>query len=424
MFFTSWQLWEQMTFVLALAIAGVFLIGWGKLLWVNRLVQRQELADEERRTRIQQLRISGQLVEAPKSHDIPFGVRAIQSGIQVDGIWISQTTTPVPSVLKLGKLRNSSKENLASTDSSKDSDVSELRSEDSRPISRYGKSALRSIDLGDPFEAQEPGYRGSRTSYKPRRSSHLRYGSHGVYDEETLGQLEGKRSLKGKARVQRPRGPQDERKDIDSSSAADNERSSDNSSESDGTLTQKTRVHSDPSRQTLLSDISTSEGRSLSVSSVPSGKPVTAVVSPQSANAEYFSISVESPDYDKSDPFETPFVSPVDSPETNRLEHSPAFEGPSHLENSQLPAVETCSSSPFVPGELHINKVVRKVNSGFVVLPAGTFGQPVEPNASRGMDEDCRNQSHPADRRYSTRLQKRPRTSMTGGQPSGTVHQP
>ncbi|CAL3968868.1 unnamed protein product [Diplocarpon coronariae] len=423
MFFTSWQLWEQMTFVLALSIVGVFVIGWGKLLWVNRLVQRQEIADEEKRTRIQRLRNSGQLVEAPKSHDIPFGVRAIQSGIEVDGIWISQTTTPVPSVLKLGHLRSRSKDNLASTDSSKDSDVSELRSDDSQAMSRYGKSAFRSIDLGDPFEAQEPACRGPRVSYKPRRSSHLRYGSHGVYDEETLGHLEGKRSPIGKARVQRPRGPRNGKKEIDSSSAADNERSSDNSSESDGTLTHKPRMRADPSRQALLGDISMSEGRSFSVSSVPSGKPVTAVPS-QSAEAEYFSISVESPDYDKSDPFETPFVSPVDSPETSRLEQSPTFAGPRQLGNSQQTAVGIPSSSTFVPGELHVNKVVRKVNSGFLVLPAGTFGQPADFNPSRGMDEDHNNHPSSGERRHSTRLQKKPRTSMTGGRPPSTVYQP
>lgn len=44
------------------------------------------------------LRQRGQIVESTKS-DVPFGVRAIQSGVQVYGIWISTTSTPIPSEL-------------------------------------------------------------------------------------------------------------------------------------------------------------------------------------------------------------------------------------------------------------------------------------------------------------------------------------
>lgn len=33
----------------------------------------------------------------PKADDIPFGIRAIESGIEVDGVWISRTNTPVGS---------------------------------------------------------------------------------------------------------------------------------------------------------------------------------------------------------------------------------------------------------------------------------------------------------------------------------------
>lgn len=33
----------------------------------------------------------------PKEEDIPFGIRAIESGIEVDGVWISRSNTPVGS---------------------------------------------------------------------------------------------------------------------------------------------------------------------------------------------------------------------------------------------------------------------------------------------------------------------------------------
>lgn len=33
----------------------------------------------------------------PKEDDVPFGIRAIESGIEVDGVWISRSNTPVGS---------------------------------------------------------------------------------------------------------------------------------------------------------------------------------------------------------------------------------------------------------------------------------------------------------------------------------------
>jgi hypothetical protein len=35
--------------------------------------------------------------EVSKDDDIPFGIRAIESGIEVDGVWISRTNTPAGS---------------------------------------------------------------------------------------------------------------------------------------------------------------------------------------------------------------------------------------------------------------------------------------------------------------------------------------
>lgn len=76
-------------------------MGWVKLAYRIRRMKKQEVADEEKRSRLQELRNSGHRGESRGKHDIPFGVRAIQSGIQVDGIWISNPNTPVPSELTL-----------------------------------------------------------------------------------------------------------------------------------------------------------------------------------------------------------------------------------------------------------------------------------------------------------------------------------
>lgn len=411
--------------VLALAIVGVIAIGYAKLLWRNRLVQRQELVDEEKRTRIQELRNSGQIVESRKSHDIPFGIRAIQSGIQVDGIWISQTATPIPSQLKLGHLRGSSSDNIPGTESSKEAEVSEDSNPEAlRPSSREGRPLFRNSNSSVIHQVQgpmgeRPNSAGSQSAYKPRTASHLRYGSHGVYDEETLGQLEGKASPKKKVHAHRPRGSRNLDVEGESSSAADNERSSDASSESDATLSHKPRLTSDPSQQGLLSEVSSTDIASLSLSSVTSAKPINIVQPPQNSRAEYFSIPIESPSDDTSDPFATPFISPLGSPEM-KPERSPTSPHPNWLDGPQPSTPTTRSSSPFVPGKLHINKSVRKVNSGFEVLPAGTFGVPSGSSHARGMGQDY---DEEAGETRQSKLQKKPRSSM-GGRPSSTMERP
>jgi hypothetical protein len=87
-------------------------------------------------------------------------------------------------------------------------------------------------------------------------------------------------------------------------------------------------------------------------------------------------------------------------------------------ESQGQPSQQSRSPSPFVPGELHVNKTVRKVNSGFEILPAGTFGTPTEfRKGDSSQDEDS------GERRQS-KLQKKPRTSMTGYRPSSAGERP
>lgn len=93
----SWELWQQMTFALAVAIVAVFCAGLVKLWWTNRIVRKQEILDQEKKARIDDMRSTGLRPTSSKraaASSIPFGVRAIQSGVQVDGIWISRPATP------------------------------------------------------------------------------------------------------------------------------------------------------------------------------------------------------------------------------------------------------------------------------------------------------------------------------------------
>lgn len=385
--------------------------------------------DEEKRIRIRELRNSGQIVESRKSHDIPFGVRAIQSGITVDGIWISQSSSPIPSELKLEHLRNASSDMLAPFDSSNGAEVTdEVTSQGVRPSSRQGRQQSPNNETGEPTMdpvtgAQEatvserPGSSGTRLSYKPRRASHLRFGSHGEYHATTLDQLEG-RSLSPKKKVytHRPRGSGKNEQEVDSASAADNERSSGTSDDSDATLSHHPKSRS---RQSLLPQHTPSGEPSSRVSLVASSKPVKASLPLQSSRAEYFSIPVHPPTSETSDPFATPLESPLEAPKAHVFETSPTIPSSSRIGESHVqPPHQSRSPSPFVPGELHVNKTVRKVNSGFEVLPAGTFGTPAEfKGAETSQDEDS------GEKRQS-KLQKKPRTSMTGQRHSNTAERP
>lgn len=92
---------------------------------MQRLLNRHALLDEEKRVRQMELRKSG--LPTGRRVDIPFGVRAIQSGVEIEGIWISRPATPM-------EPRNPSKASSTTLDID-----NELKSEDK------GKAVLGSI---------------------------------------------------------------------------------------------------------------------------------------------------------------------------------------------------------------------------------------------------------------------------------------
>ena len=75
------------TQLLGCAIFLVFVVGLVKLWWSRRRLGRLELIDAEKRLHVREMQKSG--IDA-NNQDVPFGARAIQSGVEVEGIWISR----------------------------------------------------------------------------------------------------------------------------------------------------------------------------------------------------------------------------------------------------------------------------------------------------------------------------------------------
>lgn len=86
------KFWRRQQQVLACCIVVVVLSGLAKLWWTNRSMRKLETMDEEKRARALEMRHCG--IAALHGNSVPFGVRALQSGIEVDGIWVSRPNTP------------------------------------------------------------------------------------------------------------------------------------------------------------------------------------------------------------------------------------------------------------------------------------------------------------------------------------------
>ncbi|KAJ5714052.1 DNA recombination/repair protein RecA monomer-monomer interface [Penicillium malachiteum] len=84
-FWVDWQLWEKLSMVIVVTYACCVLV-------YNRWRVRRYAAIEAR-----QKEEEAGLYPMLKGVDIPFGARALERGVEVPGIWISNQTTPTPS---------------------------------------------------------------------------------------------------------------------------------------------------------------------------------------------------------------------------------------------------------------------------------------------------------------------------------------
>ncbi|KAK4201257.1 hypothetical protein QBC40DRAFT_61833 [Triangularia verruculosa] len=311
-FFVSWELWQQMTFILAMGIVVVFCAGLIKLWWNNRLVKKQELLDEEKRLRVEEMRRSGLSVK--RTNDIPFGVRAIQGGVEVDGIWISRPASQNdPAAAKL--------ESSSSTDTSHSSappPVSQSSLESQRPL-------LRTL---------------------------------GGLNEDTPRNLEGHGSSRRPHETYFPTSSR-----------------------------QGLRQPSQPSQQSSASSLEESAGFSTrsgsGKSNASSQNPRFYAPKPlREGQHQYHKVNNARVEQDASpDPFQTPARTP--SGFSVRL--TSGTQTPLLSMNS-IPVPEPT----FGPGDLHFNRSSRKINEGFEILPAGTFGASLKPHGSEDSNQGRR----------------------------------
>ncbi|KIW06922.1 hypothetical protein, variant 1 [Verruconis gallopava] len=92
-FFTQWALWEKMTFCLGLAIVFAIILGFTKNLYARWRLRSYSTVDA------QVLDPSPNMLESriASSCAAPFGIRALESGVEIEGVWISGPNTPVAS---------------------------------------------------------------------------------------------------------------------------------------------------------------------------------------------------------------------------------------------------------------------------------------------------------------------------------------
>ncbi|KAL2134326.1 hypothetical protein VTI74DRAFT_455 [Chaetomium olivicolor] len=338
-FFVSWELWQQMTFVLAMAIVGVFCAGLGKLWWNNRLMKKQEVLDEERRARVEEMRKTGLPIK--RANNIPFGVRAIQSGVEVDGIWISRPASlnDAPGAKLVSATTLASKDSDSQKNGRKYSGDERLVMATTTNIGpRQSPSAasifqkLTDSDSTKSAQSATEAPPGSQFAHKAKRQSSRPSGN---LDEDTLRRLEGEAPSEPLYETYLPTA------------------SSRPSPQSPTTSSSAESVDSQPRSSGVRSHTSSSHSLSLYMARNPQPHSHGAVSGNEAAL--------------RRDPFETPRARTPSG--LSQAEASGALQ----QQRSQSQVV-AAPERTFGVGVFRFNQASRRVNDGFEVLPAGTFG--------------------------------------------------
>lgn len=352
-------------------------------------MKKQEVLDEEKKARIEEMRKTGLPLPMKRANQVPFGVRAIQSGVEVDGIWISRPASLNETVA--GKLASSSN-SLAGNDWDSQK-KGKGYSEDERSVvvtttkldqmggrqdSTNGSISQRLTTDSDSVKStRSAAIPVSRFATKPKRPSSRLVG---VLNEDTL------RRLEGQAPSPPPKSPTYDTYLPPSSRHSQNPPPNEPIQRSSASSSGES-VDSQPRSSATRSIMS---GKSYTSSSGSSGLYIS-----RNSNHPYGGgrtsqhgqdtlrrwpeAEAEKAEGDgqsqSRDPFETPLS------QTRTPSGFSAFSVGSSSQGrgvSVAAAAATAEPTFGLPGDLHLNRALRRVNEGFEILPAGTFGMPGE----------------------------------------------
>ncbi|KAI1657145.1 hypothetical protein F4813DRAFT_93200 [Daldinia decipiens] len=379
-FFVNWELWQQMTFVLAGAIVLVFFAGLIKLWWLNRFIKKHTILDLEKKARQQEMQRSG--LPIGKKVDIPFGVRAIQSGIEVDGIWISRPNTPLitptsPSFASSSTLEPESRLKGKEKELAVHTATTVVEFEPTPEQSPLPSPAVSLSDRRVPTAAEHSHARtislGAQSTYRPRGPSRRRTDITETFDVDGLNRYERNTVNHQQVETYVPK-------------------HSFSSTESSSLSSQQRTVvdRSSTSSEEGIRHAQTRYVSHLRHFALPAPRTLVSLEDPEpsAATVDWFSHPEQ-----RRNPFETP-----SSSEAQSISRPPLA--------SNRPTPHRSYS-----GESHANTSTRRVNAGFEVLPAGTFGRP---------DSQTETDESQPKRHHNNKLQRKTRDRSLREPPSPT----
>lgn len=440
-FFQSWALWQKMTFVLAASIVVTIFLGFMKVIFNRYRLHKYSKVDKGKKVQSPEMLEAQPVGQAAARHkdEVPFGVRAIQSGIEVEGVYISRSNTPVASS------RNSFVSGNA-THSRNNSQLELPKSallgsgESSRPPSSFDRAVSAERLPNHHSRNSSPGHRSSSNTMRCSNCNH-----HISRNSAALQSLEGSRS----AQVSGPPSPNNGLQGQSGSPSQTSRRTSDESDYM--TMGHEVRAYEtayirDVANQSPVdprTDLDLLQSHRMS--HVAETGQLTPRVRKPGHSGEWASVADHQVSTINGVNYFNPRKSPspthpttVASEETSVATSStyveqsasthPPYPAPSHAKQAMALTESYAPNAPYYPdtyeprGPHHQysydevpyevsteqnqreSQVLRNVNSGFQVLKPGTF-QPQAPEAAEQ-----------AEKKSSKKLQKKHRTSTDSRQ--------
>lgn len=377
-------------------------------------------------------------VKRGRGKEVPFGIRAIESGIEVDGVWISGSNTPANSTPGSPALSAKSVQpRLAERDQSPDrtSSPSKMtRIEIPPPAQGFQGSSSGQASSSRPPSTIGEHPRG-RPTYQPRHSSGLRYSD--TYDQgyrsAALASLEGRQMINeptGKATsANEERESESEHRSWSGSSSTESHEATNQLGQSNqsrfthnGFLTPTNlAAHTGGvyhpiapgSDDTSRLESGRHSARIRNGKEVAHTPPIEDMLGQTNSHGETSRHRPASSASDDSDPFITPTRMSVDA-HIAELHLDGGFDDAAthhaQLMDTNDITYDQGHAQPLRPFEANgpprQSQVIRKINSGFEILRPGTLDRPLRNSINTEWKE-----SEPNNKRQSKKLQRRNRAS-------------